>query len=195
MARKRDIIARVGADTSDFERGMKRTSDGLDKLAAVGRKVGTVLGAGMAAAAAAIVGLTAKGIAAADAMQDVAEKLGETTDALATMRLMAERTGSSVQTMDAALERAARRVGEFHASGGGPAAKWIERLNLDVNELAKLRPSELFQKYGEAIRGLNTTGEKFAAISSLMGDEARSLLPAIEQGAGAFAEYEAEARR
>src|SRR5690606_15545990 len=90
---------------------------------------------------------------------------------------------------------AARRVGEFHASGGGPAAKWIERLNLDIDELARLRPSELFMKYGEAIRGLNTTGEKFAAISALMGDEARSLLPAIEQGAGAFAEYEAEAKR
>lgn len=195
MARKRDIVARVGADTSDLEKGLKRSADNLDKLADAGKKAGAVLATGITAAAAAIVGLTARGISAADAMQDVAEKLGETTAGLTTLRLMADRAGASVTGMDAAIERATRRVGEFHASGGGPAAKWIERLNLNVEDLVALRPSELFQTYSEAISGLNTRGEKFAAISSLMGDEARSLLPAMEQGAGAFQAAADEARK
>ena len=194
MVRKRDIVVRVGADTTELQRGLRRTSDSLDKLAALGKRAGGLVAGGLLAAGAAISALAHKGLEAADQLQNVANKIGETTEGLATLRVMAREASVSVGTMEASLERATRRVGEFHASGGGPAAAWIERLNLDIGELIQLRPSELFEKYGEAIRGLNSRGEQLAALSALMGDESRALIAVIDQGGEAFSRAAEEAR-
>lgn len=144
---------------------------------------------GLVAGAAAVGGLTALTIASfksADALAKKAEKIGITTTRLAALNHLAVKAGGSVKGMQEALTKATKRLGEFNATGGGAAGIWLKRLNLDTQELASLHPDELFLRYGEAIRGLNSRGQQLAAISALMGDESRELIGLVDQGAAAF---------
>lgn len=143
--------------------------------------------AGAAVAAAGAVGtLTFRGLALADSLDDASRKIGIQNDQLAIMRKLSFDAGAGVGTMDEALTKAVKRLGEFNATGGGAAAAWLKRLNLDTRELAGLEPDQLFLRYGKAIRGLNDRGQQLAAISALLGDESRQLITVIDGGQAAF---------
>lgn len=123
----------------------------------------------------------------ADALAKSADKLGTTTEALAGLHLATKLyTSSGAPAMDEALTKATKRLGEFNAIGGGAAAQWLKKLNLDTQELAALAPDQLFSRYAESIRGLNDRGQQMAAISALMGDESRQLIGIIDAGSDAI---------
>ncbi len=123
----------------------------------------------------------------ADALAKSADKLGTTTEALAGLHLATKLyTSSGAPAMDEALTKATKRLGEFNAIGGGAAAQWLKKLNLDTQELAALAPDQLFARYAESIRGLNDRGQQMAAISALMGDESRQLIGIIDAGSDAI---------
>lgn len=131
--------------------------------------------------------LTAQSLKSVDALAKTADKLTITTESLASLQLLTDLYSSaSAPAMSEALTKATKRLGEFNATGGGAAAKWLEKLNLDTAELATLKPDELFKRYAESVRGLNDRGQQLAAMSALMGDESRALIGIIDAGADVF---------
>jgi len=169
----------------DFEASMQRLAVNA-----------ATLGAGAAAAAAGgLTLLTVQSFRNVDALTKKADKIGVATEKLAALNHLANLTGGSSQGMAEALTKATKRLGEFNATGGGAAAQWLQRLNLDTRELAELSPDELFARYAEEIRGLSSRGEQLAAMSALLGDESRNLIGVIDAGAEAMAAAEAETER
>ncbi|MDH5541975.1 MAG: hypothetical protein OEY64_03310 [Nitrospinota bacterium] len=118
-----------------------------------------------------------------DALAKASQKIGVATETLAGLRYAAEQSGGSVKGLDEALVKAEKRLGEFASNGGGAAAIWLKHFNFNIGELQDLSPDQLFLRYADAISSLNTRGEQMAAISALMGDESRSLLPLLDEGA------------
>lgn len=157
----------------------------LKKMSSTAMNMKTAL-AGLAG----VGGLGALAVASAntaDALAKSADKLGTTTEALAGLHLATKLyTSSGAPAMDEALTKATKRLGEFNAIGGGAAAQWLKKLNLDTQELAALAPDQLFARYAESIRGLNDRGQQMAAISALMGDESRQLIGIIDAGSDAI---------
>ena len=177
------------------KKGAKVYRDVQDQLTKLASKAKLF---GLASGAVAIGGLTAltvKSFASADALAKQAEKIGISTQRLGALNHLAVQAGGSVGGMQEALVKATKRLGEFNTTGGGAAAVWLKRLNLDSKELATLKPDELFGRYADSIGGLNSRGEKLAAISALMGDESRALIGLIDQGSSAFDAAEAEVVR
>jgi len=130
-----------------------------------------------------------------DALAKTADKLGITTEALAGLHhatSLYTSVGSSA--LNEALTKSIKRLGEFNATGGGAAAIWLKKLNLDTQELSKLRPDELFKRYAVAIRGLNDRGQQMAATSALMGDESRQLIGLIDAMPGSLRKATIEAQ-
>lgn len=123
----------------------------------------------------------------ADALAKTADKLGVTTESLAAMhqatRLL---TSAGVEDMNKALTEATKRLGDFNATGGGPAARWLKQLQLDTRELADLSPDKLFEKYADAIKGAGDRGQQLAAMSALMGEESTRLIGIVDAGGQAF---------
>lgn len=122
-----------------------------------------------------------------DALNNAAQKIGITTSKLQAMQYAAQLfSAGGAEAMNEALTKASKRLGEFNQTGGGAAAGWLKELKLDTQALASLSPDELFKKYSQAIGGMNDRGKQLAAISALMGDESRSLIGIIDEGADAF---------
>lgn len=153
---------------------------------------------GAAAAAAAVGGialLTAKSFASVDVLAKQADRLGTTTEKLATLQQLAELTGGSSENMSKSLLKASKALGEFNLTGAGTAAPILKQLNLDTQALAALRPDELFQVYAEEIRKLGTRSEQAAASALLFGDRTGEMLNIIDLGSEAFAATEDEVTR
>jgi len=130
---------------------------------------------------------------AADSNAKFADKLGISTEKLAGLRYGIGQIAGDAGGFEEALTKASKRLGEFNATGGGAGAVWLKKLSLDTQELAQLKPDELFLKYAESVRGLNDRGQQLAAMSALMGDESRKFITVIDEGPDALLAYAAEA--
>ena len=143
--------------------------------------IGVVIGVGGIGA------LVKSSLDAVDALAKKSDQLGVTTQKLAGLRHATQLyTSAGVGALDEALVKATKRLGEFNATGGGAAAQWLKKLQLDTQQLAALSPDQLFLKYADAIRNLNDRGQQMAAMSALMGDESRQLIGLIDAGGEAI---------
>lgn len=109
MTKKRDVLVRIGADDTDFQRGVKRSEDALDELGGIGKKAGAALAAGFAAATAATAALTAKGLALADRFDDVGKRLGVSAGVMAELSHVARMSGMELGDLEQGLTKLAKR--------------------------------------------------------------------------------------
>lgn len=117
-----------------------------------------------------------------DSLAKMSDKTGVATERLQAYHQAAIEGGGSVKGMNEALTKMSTKLSEAAIIGTGATVDWLEKMKLDVDELKKLSPDELFNKYSNSINGLNTRGEKLAAITALMGGKSRSLINVIEGG-------------
>lgn len=154
----------------------------------------TQLKVGVLAGVAGFGAIVKSSLAAGDALAKSSDKIGIATEKLGALHhITSLYTSAGVGAMDEALTKATKRLGEFNATGGGAAARWLEKLSLDTEHLASLKPDELFNTYAESIRGLSSRGEQLAAISALMGDESRQLIGIVDESAESLAAAAKEA--
>ena len=213
MAEVFNVEGRLGLNVNEFKSKMGVASKNLNSFKMKAKRMaksvkksfkGVSVAVGQAASAMKVMALAGvAGVTALvktqmdyqDALAKSADKIGTNSKALSGLRFAAEQVSGSYKGIDEALTKASKRLGEFNASGGGAAAKWLERLNLDTERLAKLDPAELFNEYSAAISGLPSRGEKLAAASALMGDESRKFLTLMEQGPEAIKAFASEAEQ
>ena len=211
MAEVFNVEGRLGLNVNEFKSKMGVASKNLNSFKMKAKRMaksvkksfsGVSVAVGQAASAmkvmavAGVAGITAlvkTQMDYQDALAKSADKIGTNSKALSGLRFAAEQTSGSYKGIDEALTKASKRLGEFNASGGGAAAKWLEKLNLDTERLGKLDPAELFNEYSAAISKLPSRGEKLAAASALMGDESRKFLTLMEQGPDAIKAFGEEA--
>lgn len=189
-ARLKSDFTKAQAMVKKYQRSARRS------LNSVSKAVFSIKGAVLSLAGAGGFGiLISSSLSTADALAKTADKIGITTEALGGLHHATTLfTSAGAGAMNEALTKASKRLGEFNASGGGAAAKWLEKLNLDTQYLAKLAPDQLFKAYAESVRGLSSRGEQLAAVSALMGDESRQLIGLIDAMPSSIAAAEKEAR-
>jgi hypothetical protein len=193
MARKRDIVTRVGADTSEHDAKLARSGEVLDKFGNIGAAAGKLVAAGMVAAAAAVATLTARGIELGDALDDAAAGLGLTVDGLASLRYAAKFANVDSEQLDASLAKLARTT-SMAAEGNKAAAEAFERLGLSGAELRKLPLDEQFERVADAMQGLTNDTDKARLAQDLFGRSGAKLLPLLNQGSAAIRAQRDEAR-
>ncbi|NQX95447.1 MAG: hypothetical protein HRT64_11120 [Erythrobacter sp.] len=155
---------------------------------------------GAAAAVAAAGGLSAlfvRAANAAEAIADTANKANTTTDALQELRFAANQNGTEFRDMDDALTRLTRRASLFVTEGGGPAAKAIEALNLQLTDTNGnlLQSDQIFDQIADRFGEMESNAEMAALASQLFGEDAGPrLVPLLAQGRGAIEELRDSAR-
>jgi G:T/U-mismatch repair DNA glycosylase len=132
----------------------------------------------------------------AAALQDTADQIGVNVEALQRLRFVASQNGSSARELDDALRRLTRRAGLFAQDGGGPAAKAIEELGLQVTDASgKVRSAEaIFYDAVSAMESVESQAELSALASQLFGEDAGpKLLQVLRLGIQGMQESAAEA--
>ncbi|BCO32873.1 hypothetical protein TspCOW1_29760 [Thiohalobacter sp. COW1] len=175
-AQLRKELDKANQKLSGFERGAKKSLDNFSRAAKSALGVFTV---GAVAAA------TRNALAYADGIDKASKAAGVGAEFLQEFRFAAEQSGVSLQGADDSLRRFGRRIGEFANSGGGPAAKALESLNIELRDAeGNLRSTEvIFNDVVRGLEGVESTAQRAALAAQLFGDDfGPKLVPLLEQG-------------
>lgn len=187
--------AKINVALAGVERGFQTVSRTISRTVGDFFSVRNVV-AGLAGAGG--FGLLVRGsLDAADSIGDIAAKAGVSTGFLQEMRYAAEQSGASSTDLDDAVTRLNRRLGLFATSGGGPAAKAIEQLGLNIYDAGgQVRATEsIFNDAIQKLQAYGSEAERSAILSQLFGDDAGPrLLQLANQGAGGLDKLRQSAR-
>ncbi|RRQ19914.1 phage tail tape measure protein [Thiohalobacter thiocyanaticus] len=164
-AKLRKELDRANAKLTGFERGAKKSLDGFSRAAKAAFGVFTV---------GAIVAATRNALEFADSIDKAAQRAGVSASALQELRFAGEQVGVTTQQLDDGMRRFTRRLGEFANSGGGPAAKALQELNIAINDTeGNLRPTEdVFNDVVQRLQGFESQAQRAAFAAQLFGDDA-----------------------
>lgn len=139
-----------------------------------------------------IVGAFSDTLERMDTLVDTADNLNIATDALISLRLAAEQSGSSAAGIDAALGAMNKNVG-LAAMGVGRAGAAINELGLDVQALKSLAPEQMFSTFADAISKVDDKSQQAAIASRIFGDEGGKMLTLLRGGSSGLAEFDKQA--
>lgn len=147
-------------------------------------------------------GLGAAGIAASmrnaaleiDKVAKTSKKLGIAIDALAGLRVAAERTGVATNQLETGLQRMTRRVAEA-ARGTGEAKDAIAELGLDAQKLNAMSPDQVFVAISKAMQGVTNQADKVRLGFKLFDTEGVNLIRTMPLVARGLKDVIAEADR
>ena len=116
---------------------------------------------------------------------DLAEKFGIAGSSLQKLGNSASLSGSSVEDVAAAMNKAAIKAQE--AVGGNEALQAsFAKIGLTVADLASASPEQIMMAFADAMASGSIKGQEFALAVDLMGKSATNLLPMLSQGSAAI---------
>lgn len=171
----------------------KKTSGELTSAVADGAKTMVGLATAAAAAGAAMTAALVKsGLQSVDALAKTADKLGVSTQALASLRHAAELTGVETGKFDVALQRMTRRLADA-ASGSGPAVDAFKALGLSASELIKLSPDQALSRIADQMNKVENQSQKVSLAFKLFDSEGVGLVNTLALGSEGLAAMAQEA--
>lgn len=133
--------------------------------------------------------------AAAD-VNDMAQRLGVTTDQFQELQTVAALGGATIEDVGTAFTALTRNAEAFARTGEGEAGPALQALGLQVRDAnGELKPAiELFYEAGAALNALDNATQQQALVQKLLGESGRKLLPVFNDLASMTAEQRAEVR-
>lgn len=201
------LLVRIDATSEQLRRELKVADQAVGKAdTSIGQrlqkmqqrfndtaKVAAKFGAAAAAAGAAVTAkLVSAGLDSVDSLAKVSARLGIATEDMASLRLAAEQTGVSTQTLDMAMQRMTRRVAEA-AQGMGEAQGALKELGLDAEALNELAPDQVFRAITESMEGVESQSDKVRLAMKLFDSEGVSLVQTMAAGTDGLDEFARQA--
>lgn len=163
------LLVKVGADIRPLVQGL---AGAVDQTAKAGRRINSVLDTmsasfktlGAVVGAAAIQSFAGSALDMADALIDLTEVTGATTNSIQELRYAATKSGGSIEEMDAALQKFAANVGDA-ASGSGALYATLNRLNISVRDDVTGSVKSLDDLLGDLAEALSDAGSEQEMLS------------------------------
>lgn len=141
------------------------------------------IGAGVAGLGTAITGsLTAALLHFSDvgsALDDISQRTGVSATAIAEFGYAADMAGTNIDSVEGALKRMARNLGEIGPEGAKTTAA-LEAIGLSSERIAELSPEDQFQAIADGIAAVQNPTKKAATAMALFGESGRQLIPMFE---------------
>jgi hypothetical protein len=182
----------LSANTAQFGRGMDSARKKTGLVAGAAKALTSRLG--VLAGGAGFGLLVRQSFASVDALAKVSAKLGLTTEALAGLRRAAALSGVATNTLDMAIQRMTRRVGEA-ATGTGEAKAAIAELGLDAKALGELSPDQMFDRVARAMEGVDNKSQKLRLAFKLFDSEGVALVNTLALGSDGLRQAAQDAKR
>lgn len=177
------LVVRLGLDAVDFTQGMSRAEAESQRLA---KQMVADLSNAIGTATVAFGALAAAGVGAfklisdqANAIanyQDLAEKVGDTAENFASLKLASDVSGVSLDSVAAASVKLTASLSKTDEEGQG-AAKAIKALGLNFDDFKKQSPAEQMDTVAKALAGFKDGAGKTALAVALLGKSGAELLP------------------
>lgn len=175
--------------SAGLRRAQKRLKAFGDGIRAVGTRL-TAIGAGVLAPMMAGVRAFA---ATGSAIDDMSRRTGVSAETLSELGFAAERSGTSLNSLGAALYRMNRRIANA-ATESGPAVRALHELGIQAKSFAKLDAATQFKLLADRLNAVENPALAAQYAFEILGDNARDLMPLIRRGSAGIAELQAQAR-
>lgn len=199
MATLDELVIRIRADTAQLERALKnaqqQTQDTGNRMRAVLTDLrGQFAALVPALSVAAVVSFGKQAIAAADHINDLAQRTGFAGSTLSALNTPLKQSGSSLDEFAASMARLNNALGEAATGDNQSAVQAFDDLGLSVKRLLALPQEERFFAVARALSGLKDITQQQAAAQNLMGRGAAVLIPLINELGGNLKEFTDEAK-
>lgn len=179
------LTVRLGLDAADFVQGMSRSEVEAQRLSS---KIASDLASAATTATIALGSLASAGVAAfsfvnqqADniaVFQQLSEKMGDTAEALASIKKASDVSGTSLDSIAAASIKLTAALSKTDEEGQG-AAKAIKALGLDFNDFKALAPVDQIDAVAKAMNGFEDGANKTAVAVALWGKSGADMIPLL----------------
>lgn len=208
------LLLRIDATTESLRRELKRAEQGVerstkkmdkdlrkfdrsfDKLNAKMAKFGSAIRVAFGALAIRQIATFATDtVGQIDRIAKTADKIGLTTDSLQELRFAASQSGVEQKTLDMAMQRFSRRVGEA-AQGSGELVKTLEQYNIATKDSQGNTRSldAVLGDLADAIRNAESEQEALRIAFKAFDSEGAALVNLMREGGKGLDEYRRKAR-
>lgn len=186
----------LGADTADFDKGLKNSQAGL---AAFGASVGVGLAAVAAAAAAAAVAIgiaLGRTIDDMDKLNKTSQKLGIPVEQLSSLAYAADLADVSFEALSKGVGKLSKAMVEAASKPMSDSANAFRALGVSVTDAnGKLKSSDVvLGDLANAFEGLKDGPGKTAVAMAIFGKAGADLIPLLNGGRDSLNEMNAEAK-
>jgi hypothetical protein len=179
---EREVKVKIGADTSGLNRGLNSATGMLGRFggaAGIAKAAGAAFGVSLVATGAAMVALTRRSLEQIDAQAKLAQSLGTTVSSMQTLKRAGELAGVSMGGIQQATGDLTRRLSQA-ASGVGPVAAALDRLNLSAAALSEVPLDQRILQINEALDRFVPATERAAVAGQLFGEEGSLAMARID---------------
>ncbi len=192
MALIGELAVNVVARTGGMSAGLNRAQKDLKRFQGVASNIA----AGIAGAFSiyAIRGMINDFADLGDMFDKMSQRTGVSVEALSGLKFAAEQSGASIETVETGIRNMQRVLLDVQ-QGSTTAAKTLQMLGLNINELKTLSPEQQFLEMAQAIAGVEDPSRQAALAMELFGRSGTQLLPMLRQGEAGIEQLMAEAKR
>lgn len=188
-----NLAVNLTLETAAFQRGARVAETRVEamrgKFAAATKSIsglGAALGIGLGVAA--ITGLARSAFDMAAALDESAQKMGVTVEALQELNLAAEQSGISQESLAGAMAKLNKNMGLLQ-QGSKPAVEAFAKLGLAADDLKGKSPDQVLGIIADRLNKLPSVQERVAVGAQLMGRGFSELLPLINLGSQGLDNY------
>jgi hypothetical protein len=180
------LVVSLGLDAAEFTKGLTKSQYQAEQF---GRNVekgiefarnSFVAFAGAAVAAIAVVNRQAENVAA---FQGLAEKIGDTAEAVASLKLASDISGVAMDSIAAASVKLTSALAKTDDEAKGVGAA-LGAIGLSVEQFKRLSPVDQIDKVAQAFSGYENNAQKTAVAVQLFGRSGAELIPLFNDLAG-----------
>lgn len=176
----------LGLDTAAFDRDTNKA------VGSVGRMQNKMVGAGRAIGAAfAAIGISSlirDAVEMASELDETSQKVGVTVESLQELRLAADQTGVATETLEGALAKLNKSLGDLERRKTA-TVKAFREIGLEADDLRGKRPDEALRMIADGLNALPTLAERVSVGQQIMGRSFSELLPLLNGGSEALERY------
>lgn len=168
----RKELTKAGKSVSSFA---KNARSNMNTYAKAGLLAGGVV-------VGALLGIYKQQAAAIDQTAKFADNIGIQTSALTELRHAAALSGVANKDLDKSLENMTRRTADAAFKGTGPLADTLKALQINAQDLNKLKPDEQLGVMADALVGIESQSERTRIAYELFGKSGIGMLKLMEGG-------------
>lgn len=188
-----DLLMKTGA----FETDSKRAEARMKEIGKTARQVGTVIGAGMAAGAAALAMMTRSAIEQGAQVQRLSGLANTSTETFQRWAAGASTVGIEQDKLADILKDTQDKVGDFIQTGGGAMADFFERIaprvGVTAEQFRKLSGPEALQLYVSSLEKAKISQSEMTFFMEAIASDSTLLLPLLRDNGKAMSELGDEA--
>lgn len=196
------LYVRIGADTGDLDKGMKKAGLAVKNFAGVAKAATLAMvavGTAVTAAAATFVAFTRSAATSANELANLARVANTGVESFQKWSYAARTVGIEQDKLADILKDVNDRVGEFMQTGGGPMKDFFTqiapKIGITANAFRNLSGPQALQLYYDSLVKAGASQQDLTFYMEAMASDSTRLLPLLKDSGEAFKELGDQAAR